>query len=51
MMRASRLLQFAGIVVVGVGLIYGVAKNDMTSELIFVVIGVALFAMGRMAAR
>jgi hypothetical protein len=43
----SRLLQFAGIVVVGIGLIYGVANNDMANEMIFAAIGLVLFAIGR----
>jgi hypothetical protein len=44
---ASRVLQFGGIVVVGIGLFYGVANNDMSRELIFAVLGLALFATGR----
>lgn len=50
-MIASRLLQYAGIVLVGVGLIYGVANNDMANEMLFAVIGFALFAAGRMLRR
>lgn len=44
---ASRALQFAGIVVVGIGLIYGVANNDMTNEIIFAAVGLVLFVAGR----
>ncbi|HVK39932.1 MAG TPA: hypothetical protein VNA88_15460 [Candidatus Kapabacteria bacterium] len=44
---ASRALQFAGIVVVGIGLIYGVANNDMTSEIVFAALGLVLFVVGR----
>lgn len=43
----SRLLQFGGIVVVGVGLIYGVANNDMQNEIIFAAIGMLMFFVGR----
>jgi hypothetical protein len=46
-MILSRILQFAGIVLVGVGLIYGVANNDMTNEMIFAAIGFLLFVVGR----
>ena len=51
MITMSRLIQFAGIVVVGVGLMYGVANNDMANEMIFAVIGFAIFAAGRMLRR
>lgn len=48
---ASRLLQFAGIVLVGVGLIYGVANNDMTNEMVFALVGFVLFVVGRSIGR
>jgi hypothetical protein len=51
MTLASRLLQFLGIVVVGIGLFYGVANNDMTNELLFAAIGFVLFVVGRAVRR
>lgn len=44
---ASRILQFGGIVLVGIGLIYGVANNDMANEMLFAIAGLALFVIGR----
>lgn len=44
---ASRALQFGGIIVVGIGLFYGVANNDMTYEMIFAVLGLIMFVAGR----
>jgi glucose uptake protein GlcU len=43
----SRILQFIGIVLVGVGLIYGVAQNDMANEMLFAIIGLVVFVVGR----
>lgn len=44
---ASRALQFGGIVVVGIGLFFGVARNDMGSEMIFAIAGLLMFVLGR----
>ena len=46
-MYLSRLLQFGGIVLAGVGLMYGIAKNDLTYELVFTVAGMLMFFIGR----
>ena len=47
MTTLSPVLQFLGIVIVGIGLFYGVAKNDMTNEILFAALGLVVFVLGR----
>lgn len=46
MQRFARVLQFAGIVVAGIGLFYGIAQNDMRMEFSFLGAGILLFVAG-----
>ena len=46
MNRAAKLIQFLGIVITGVGLIYGVAQNDMSAEFLYLGIGIVIFLVG-----
>ena len=47
MMRsAAKLLQLAGIIITGTGLIYGIAENDMSKEFMFLGAGIVVFLIG-----
>jgi hypothetical protein len=44
--RAAKLIQFLGIVITGIGLIYGIAQNDMGAEFLYLGIGIVIFFTG-----
>jgi hypothetical protein len=46
MYKVSRVIQFAGIVFTGIGLIYGIAQNDMRAEFMYLGSGIVIFAIG-----
>jgi len=46
MNRFAKVVQFIGIVVTGVGLIYGIAQNDMRQEFTYLGIGLVIFLLG-----
>ncbi len=46
MPRIAKVVQFAGIVITGVGLIYGVAENDMSAEFLYLGLGISMFVIG-----
>lgn len=48
MYAAGRLLQFAGLVVTGVGFFQGVAAGDVRRELALLALGAAIFFAGRL---
>ncbi len=45
-MKAAKIIQFLGITVTGVGLIYGIVQNDMGAEFLYLGIGVLIFLAG-----
>lgn len=48
MSTAGRLLQFAGLVVTGVGFFQGVAGGNVRRELVLLALGAAIFFAGRL---
>ena len=46
MTKLSKGIQFTGMVVTGVGLIYGIAQNDLSNEFFFLGCGVLIFMIG-----
>jgi hypothetical protein len=46
MSRLPKLVQFLGIVITGIGLIYGIAQNDMQAEFMYLGSGVVVFIIG-----
>jgi hypothetical protein len=46
MERLSRIVQFAGIVITGIGLIVGIAENDMRAEFMYLGSGILIFGIG-----
>jgi hypothetical protein len=51
MSKLAKAIQFVGMVVTGVGLIYGVAQNDLSNEFFFLGCGVLIFMIGRLLDR
>ncbi len=46
MKHIPKIVQFLGIVLTGVGLIYGIAENDMRLEFMYLGSGIIIFALG-----
>lgn len=46
MFRLGRILQFIGMVLTGIGLIYGIAENDMRMEFLYLGSGIVIFGIG-----
>jgi hypothetical protein len=46
MPRVSKIVQFLGIIVTGIGLIYGIVQNDMRLEFLYLGSGIVIFAIG-----
>jgi len=46
MSKLSKGIQFLGIIVTGVGLIYGIVQNDMRNEFLYLGCGVLIFLIG-----
>jgi hypothetical protein len=49
--RLGRLLQLVGMLILPIGLMYGLAKNDIGTEVRLLWIGGAFFVVGWMLAR
>ena len=46
MNKGAKLIQFLGIIITGVGLIYGIVQNDMSAEFLYLGIGIVIFLAG-----
>ncbi len=46
MTRYAKFIQLLGIVLTGIGLIYGIMENDMRMEFMFLGTGLAVFGVG-----
>jgi hypothetical protein len=44
--RIPKIVQFLGIVITGIGLIYGINENDMRLEFMYLGSGIVVFAIG-----
>jgi hypothetical protein len=44
--KGAKAIQFLGIIVTGVGLIYGIVQNDMRAEFLYLGIGIVIFFAG-----
>jgi hypothetical protein len=45
-MKLFKVVQFVGIVVTGIGLIYGIVQNDMRMEFFYLGSGLVIFLLG-----
>lgn len=46
MQKLAKPIQFLGIVITGIGLIYGIAQNDMRMEFMYLGTGLVIFLLG-----
>ena len=46
MSRLPKIVQFLGIVITGIGLIYGIVQNDMRAEFMYLGSGIVVFVIG-----
>jgi hypothetical protein len=44
--RLARIVQLLGMAITGIGLIVGVAENDMRAEFMYLGSGIVIFAIG-----
>jgi hypothetical protein len=47
----GRILQLSGMIILPIGLLYGLAKNEIQTEVQLLALGAFLFLLGRILAR